>query len=97
MMKAFNLMEQLLAIYPNRKVKVIGFVSGHRGRRRDTIRGRILDRIRGSQYPLQLTCDRVGSCDSSIVKHGTKHFKLTGHPIIRPLSPENIGNGATSI
>jgi hypothetical protein len=39
MMKAFNLMEQILAIYLNRTVKnTSGFVSGQLGRLGDTIK-----------------------------------------------------------
>jgi hypothetical protein len=30
-----------------------------------------------------LTCGRVGRCDSSRYKYGTKHFKETGHSIIK--------------
>jgi uncharacterized UBP type Zn finger protein len=36
---------------------------------------------------LCLTCGHVGCCDSSVNKHGTKHFKSTGHPIIRSFEP----------
>jgi len=32
---------------------------------------------------LCLTCGHVGCCDSSKNKHATKHFKETGHPIMR--------------
>lgn len=35
------------------------------------------------QLRLCLTCGHVGCCDSSPNKHGTNHFKETGHPIIR--------------
>ena len=38
---------------------------------------------------LCLSCDHVGCCDSSINKHGTKHFKSTGHhPIIKSFEPD---------
>jgi len=33
---------------------------------------------------LCLTCGHVGS---SVNKHGTKHFKSTGHPLIRSFEP----------
>jgi uncharacterized UBP type Zn finger protein len=36
---------------------------------------------------LCLSCGHVGCCDSSINKHGTKHFKATNHPIIRSFQP----------
>ena len=29
----------------------------------------------------------VGCCDSSKNKHGTKHFKDTGHPVIKSFEP----------
>jgi uncharacterized UBP type Zn finger protein len=32
---------------------------------------------------LCLTCGHVGCCDSSKNKHATKHFRATGHPIVR--------------
>ena len=34
---------------------------------------------------LCLSCGHVGCCDSSV--NGTKHFKSTGHPIIRSFEP----------
>jgi uncharacterized UBP type Zn finger protein len=37
----------------------------------------------GVHLRLCLSCGHVGCCDSSVNKHGTKHFKSTGHPIIR--------------
>jgi hypothetical protein len=36
---------------------------------------------------LCLTCGHVGCCDSSRNKHGTKHFKETGHPVIKSYEP----------
>ncbi len=36
---------------------------------------------------LCLLCGHVGCCDYSINKHGTKHFKSTGHPIIKSFEP----------
>ena len=30
-----------------------------------------------------LVCGHVGCCDSSRNKHATKHFKHTGHPVMR--------------
>ena len=36
---------------------------------------------------LCLSCGHVGCCDSSPNKHGTKHFKSTGHPIIKSFEP----------
>jgi uncharacterized UBP type Zn finger protein len=36
---------------------------------------------------LCLSCGHVGRGDSSINKHGTKHFKSTGHPIIKSFEP----------
>jgi uncharacterized UBP type Zn finger protein len=29
------------------------------------------------------TCGHVGCCDSSKNKHATRHFRETGHPVIR--------------
>lgn len=34
-----------------------------------------------------LTCGHVGCCDSSKNKHATKHFKATGHPIMKSVTP----------
>jgi uncharacterized UBP type Zn finger protein len=34
-----------------------------------------------------LTCGHVGCCDSSPGKHATKHFHVTGHPIVRSFQP----------
>ena len=39
------------------------------------------------QLRLCLTCGHVGCCDSSPNKHGTKHFKETGHPVIKSYEP----------
>jgi uncharacterized UBP type Zn finger protein len=36
---------------------------------------------------LCLTCGHVGCCDSSVNKHGTKHFNKTSHPIIKSYEP----------
>jgi len=36
---------------------------------------------------LCLSCGHVGCCDSSPNKHGTKHFKATGHPVIKSYEP----------
>jgi uncharacterized UBP type Zn finger protein len=32
-------------------------------------------------------CGHVGCCDSSKNKHATKHFKASGHPIIKSFEP----------
>ncbi len=32
-------------------------------------------------------CGHVGCCDSSKNKHATKHFRATGHPVIRSFQP----------
>ena len=34
-----------------------------------------------------LSCGHVGCCDSSKNKHATKHFKKSGHPIIKSFQP----------
>jgi len=34
-----------------------------------------------------LTCGHVGCCDTSRNKHATKHFKGTGHAIMRSIEP----------
>jgi hypothetical protein len=36
---------------------------------------------------LCLTWRHVGCCDCSPNKHGTKHFKETGHPVIKSYEP----------
>jgi uncharacterized UBP type Zn finger protein len=36
---------------------------------------------------LCMTCGHVGCCDSSPNKHATKHYRRTGHPIIRSFEP----------
>jgi uncharacterized UBP type Zn finger protein len=36
---------------------------------------------------LCLTCGHVGCCDSSKNKHATKHFRGTGHPLVRSIEP----------
>ena len=39
-----------------------------------------------------LVCGHVGCCDSSINKHATRHFKETGHAVIKSAEPgENWG------
>jgi uncharacterized UBP type Zn finger protein len=30
-----------------------------------------------------LTCGHVGCCDESKNRHATRHFQLTGHPMVR--------------
>jgi len=34
-----------------------------------------------------LICGNVGCCDSSQNQHATKHFHLTGHPLMRSIEP----------
>ena len=34
-----------------------------------------------------LECGHVGCCDSSRNRHATKHFRSTGHPIVRSMEP----------
>ncbi len=36
---------------------------------------------------LCLICGHVGCCDDSKNKHASAHFRATGHPIIRALTP----------
>jgi len=36
---------------------------------------------------LCMICGHVGCCDSSKNKHATKHFKSSGHPLIRSIEP----------
>ena len=36
---------------------------------------------------LCLECGHVGCCDSSKNKHATKHYRATGHPIVKSLEP----------
>ncbi|HEX5413868.1 MAG TPA: UBP-type zinc finger domain-containing protein [Terriglobia bacterium] len=39
------------------------------------------------QLRLCLTCGHVGCCDSSKNKHATRHFRSSGHPLIRTIEP----------
>jgi uncharacterized UBP type Zn finger protein len=34
-----------------------------------------------------LTCGHVGCCDSSPNKHARKHFRNSGHPLVRSIEP----------
>ena len=34
-----------------------------------------------------MTCGHVGCCDSSKNKHATRHFRQTGHPIVKSFEP----------
>jgi uncharacterized UBP type Zn finger protein len=34
-----------------------------------------------------LICGHVGCCDSSKNAHATKHFRSTGHPVMKSLEP----------
>ncbi len=34
-----------------------------------------------------LVCGHVGCCDSSKNKHATRHFSVTGHPIMQSFEP----------
>ncbi|MFN8581096.1 MAG: UBP-type zinc finger domain-containing protein [Gemmatimonadaceae bacterium] len=34
-----------------------------------------------------LSCGHVGCCDSSKNKHATRHFRSSGHPLVRSLEP----------
>ncbi len=36
---------------------------------------------------LCLSCGHVGCCDFSKNRHATRHFRTTGHPVIRSLEP----------
>lgn len=36
---------------------------------------------------LCMTCGHVGCCDDSPNRHATKHFRSTGHPIIKSFEP----------
>ena len=36
---------------------------------------------------LCMACGHVGCCDDSKNKHASKHFRKTGHPLIRSLEP----------
>jgi uncharacterized UBP type Zn finger protein len=36
---------------------------------------------------LCLVCGHVGCCDNSPMRHATKHFEETGHPLIRSIEP----------
>jgi uncharacterized UBP type Zn finger protein len=36
---------------------------------------------------LCLSCGHVGCCDSSPGKHATKHFRSSGHPIVKSFEP----------
>ena len=34
-----------------------------------------------------MQCGHIGCCDSSPNRHATKHYRATGHPIVRPAEP----------
>jgi len=34
-----------------------------------------------------MTCGHVACCDSSPNQHATRHFRASGHPVIRSLEP----------
>lgn len=36
---------------------------------------------------LCMTCGHVGCCDSSKNRHATKHFRASGHPVIKSFEP----------
>lgn len=36
---------------------------------------------------LCLTCGHVGCCDNSPEQHATRHFRESGHPLIRSIEP----------
>jgi uncharacterized UBP type Zn finger protein len=36
---------------------------------------------------LCMACGHVGCCDQSPNRHATGHFRDTGHPVIRPITP----------
>ncbi|MEP6621815.1 MAG: UBP-type zinc finger domain-containing protein [bacterium] len=35
-----------------------------------------------------LECGHVGCCDQSLMKHATKHFHATKHPVMRSFQPD---------
>jgi uncharacterized UBP type Zn finger protein len=39
------------------------------------------------QLRLCLQCGHVGCCDSSPLRHATRHFEETGHPVMRTFEP----------
>jgi CPA1 family monovalent cation:H+ antiporter len=39
------------------------------------------------QLRLCRTCGHIGCCDSSKNKHATRHYRETGHPVIRTFEP----------
>lgn len=41
------------------------------------------------QLRLCTTCGLVACCDDSVNKHATAHYRLTGHPIVESLEPED--------
>lgn len=36
---------------------------------------------------LCMSCGHVGCCDSSKNRHATRHFRHTGHPLVRSIEP----------
>jgi uncharacterized UBP type Zn finger protein len=36
---------------------------------------------------LCMTCGHVGCCDDSANKHATRHFRATGHPVVKSFEP----------
>lgn len=39
------------------------------------------------QLRLCLICGHVGCCDSSPGRHATRHYRASGHPIVRSFEP----------
>ena len=39
------------------------------------------------QLRMCMSCGQVGCCDSSKNRHATRHFRETGHPIMRSIEP----------
>ncbi|WP_078863418.1 MULTISPECIES: UBP-type zinc finger domain-containing protein [unclassified Streptomyces] len=50
-----------------------------------------LECLAAGTHPVQLrmclVCGHVGCCDSSPYRHGTRHFKDTGHAVMRSFEP----------
>ncbi|MEU6663192.1 UBP-type zinc finger domain-containing protein [Streptomyces sp. NPDC046821] len=50
-----------------------------------------LECVAAGTHPVQLrlclVCGYVGCCDSSPLQHESRHFKETGHPVMRTFEP----------
>ncbi|MFV0127870.1 UBP-type zinc finger domain-containing protein [Streptomyces sp. HMX112] len=48
----------------------------------------LADRTNPVHLRLCLACGHVGCCDSSPGRHASRHFRDTGHPVMRSFEPD---------